>query len=204
MGADRSGRVTEPEPGRVLVSGRQSPPDGGVIVAAGRDSSPPGSPPTRSSWPALRTTPSASSPRPRSPSAVPLSTPSPPPPSAPGRSHPAVRDCAPQREPAKAEVERRSDPVMVDAMAQVPMTFNMERRTGHDRDSGQAAGRRPQATGPGSAPDREVVARATALVPLVREHAEESSEERRVCPRLSLPSERRSCQAPGAPPSERG
>lgn len=43
---------------------------------------------------------------------------------------------------------------------------------------------RPQATGAGSAPDRDVVALATALVPLIREHAEKSSEERRVVPEV--------------------
>lgn len=43
---------------------------------------------------------------------------------------------------------------------------------------------RPQATGAGTEPDREVVARVTALVPLIREHAEKSSEERRVVPEV--------------------
>lgn len=39
-------------------------------------------------------------------------------------------------------------------------------------------------TGAGTEPDHEVVARATALVPLIREHAEKSSEERRVVPEV--------------------
>ncbi|OZM76192.1 oxidoreductase [Pseudonocardia sp. MH-G8] len=43
---------------------------------------------------------------------------------------------------------------------------------------------RPQATGAGTELDREVVARVTALVPLIREHAEKSSEERRVVPEV--------------------
>jgi alkylation response protein AidB-like acyl-CoA dehydrogenase len=43
---------------------------------------------------------------------------------------------------------------------------------------------RPQATGAGTEPDRDVIARATALVPLIREHAEESSQERRVVPEV--------------------
>jgi len=43
---------------------------------------------------------------------------------------------------------------------------------------------RPQVTGAGSEPDQEVIARATALVPLIREHAEKSSEERRVVPEV--------------------
>lgn len=45
---------------------------------------------------------------------------------------------------------------------------------------------RPQATwtGAGSEPDRDVVARVTALVPLIREHAEKSSQERRVVPEV--------------------
>jgi len=43
---------------------------------------------------------------------------------------------------------------------------------------------RPQATGAGTEPDRDVIARATALVPLIREHAEKSSQERRVVPEV--------------------
>lgn len=43
---------------------------------------------------------------------------------------------------------------------------------------------RPQATGAGTELDPEVVARVTALVPLIREHAEKSSEERRVVPEV--------------------
>jgi alkylation response protein AidB-like acyl-CoA dehydrogenase len=43
---------------------------------------------------------------------------------------------------------------------------------------------RPHATGAGTELDREVVARVTALVPLIREHAEKSSEERRVVPEV--------------------
>ncbi|TCK26718.1 acyl-CoA dehydrogenase family protein [Pseudonocardia endophytica] len=43
---------------------------------------------------------------------------------------------------------------------------------------------RPQATGAGTAPDHDVIARATALVPLIREHAVKSSEERRVVPEV--------------------
>jgi len=43
---------------------------------------------------------------------------------------------------------------------------------------------RPQATGAGTEPDWDVIARATALVPLIREHAEESSQERRVAPEV--------------------
>lgn len=43
---------------------------------------------------------------------------------------------------------------------------------------------RQQATGAGTEPDRDVIARATALVPLIREHAEKSSEERRVVPEV--------------------
>jgi alkylation response protein AidB-like acyl-CoA dehydrogenase len=39
-------------------------------------------------------------------------------------------------------------------------------------------------TGTGTAPDREMIARATALVPLIREHAQASSEQRRVVPRV--------------------
>lgn len=38
--------------------------------------------------------------------------------------------------------------------------------------------------GAGTEPDREIIARATALVPLIREHAEKSSEERRVVPEV--------------------
>jgi alkylation response protein AidB-like acyl-CoA dehydrogenase len=41
-----------------------------------------------------------------------------------------------------------------------------------------------QATGAGTEPDRDVIARATALVPLIREHAEKSSQERRVVPEV--------------------
>jgi alkylation response protein AidB-like acyl-CoA dehydrogenase len=43
---------------------------------------------------------------------------------------------------------------------------------------------RPQATGAATEPDRDVIARATALVPLIREHAEKSSQERRVVPEV--------------------
>lgn len=43
---------------------------------------------------------------------------------------------------------------------------------------------RPQATGAGIEPDRDVIARATTLVPLIREHAVKSSEERRVVPEV--------------------
>jgi alkylation response protein AidB-like acyl-CoA dehydrogenase len=43
---------------------------------------------------------------------------------------------------------------------------------------------RSQATGAGTEPDRDVIARATALVPLIREHAEKSSQERRVVPEV--------------------
>jgi alkylation response protein AidB-like acyl-CoA dehydrogenase len=43
---------------------------------------------------------------------------------------------------------------------------------------------RPRATGAGTEPDRDVIARATALVPLIREHAEKSSQERRVVPEV--------------------
>ncbi len=39
-------------------------------------------------------------------------------------------------------------------------------------------------TGAGTEPDPEVIARVTALVPLIREHAEKSSEERRVVPEV--------------------
>jgi alkylation response protein AidB-like acyl-CoA dehydrogenase len=39
-------------------------------------------------------------------------------------------------------------------------------------------------TGAGTQPDRDVIARATALVPLIREHAQKSSEERRVVPEV--------------------
>lgn len=39
-------------------------------------------------------------------------------------------------------------------------------------------------TGAGSDPDPEVIARVTALVPMIREHAEKSSEERRVVPEV--------------------
>lgn len=52
---------------------------------------------------------------------------------------------------------------------------------------------RPQVTGAGSEPDQEVIARATALVPLIREHAEKSSEERRVVPEVVDALERRVC-----------
>ncbi len=41
-----------------------------------------------------------------------------------------------------------------------------------------------QRTGAGVEPDQDVIARATALVPLIREHAEKSSEERRVVPEV--------------------
>src|SRR6201991_4553759 len=43
---------------------------------------------------------------------------------------------------------------------------------------------RPQATGAGTEPERDVIDRATALVPLIREHAEKSSQERRVVPEV--------------------
>jgi alkylation response protein AidB-like acyl-CoA dehydrogenase len=43
---------------------------------------------------------------------------------------------------------------------------------------------RPQTTGAGTEPDRDVIARATALVPLIREHAEKSSQERRLVPEV--------------------
>lgn len=43
---------------------------------------------------------------------------------------------------------------------------------------------RSQATGAGTEPNRDVIARATALVPLIREHAEKSSQERRVVPEV--------------------
>jgi alkylation response protein AidB-like acyl-CoA dehydrogenase len=43
---------------------------------------------------------------------------------------------------------------------------------------------RPQATGAGTEPDRDAIAGATALVPLIREHAEKSSQERRVVPEV--------------------
>ena len=43
---------------------------------------------------------------------------------------------------------------------------------------------RPQARVAGTELDREVVARVTALVPLIREHAEKSSQERRVVPEV--------------------
>jgi alkylation response protein AidB-like acyl-CoA dehydrogenase len=39
-------------------------------------------------------------------------------------------------------------------------------------------------TGAGTEPDADVIARATALVPLIREHAEASSGERRVVPEV--------------------
>lgn len=39
-------------------------------------------------------------------------------------------------------------------------------------------------TGAGTEPDPEIIARVTALVPLIREHAESSSEERRVVPEV--------------------
>ncbi|HTK60810.1 MAG TPA: acyl-CoA dehydrogenase family protein [Pseudonocardia sp.] len=39
-------------------------------------------------------------------------------------------------------------------------------------------------TGAGTAPDADIIARATALVPLIREHAEQSSADRRVVPEV--------------------
>jgi alkylation response protein AidB-like acyl-CoA dehydrogenase len=39
-------------------------------------------------------------------------------------------------------------------------------------------------TGAGTEPDAEIIARATSLVPLIREYAEKSSEERRVVPEV--------------------
>jgi hypothetical protein len=39
-------------------------------------------------------------------------------------------------------------------------------------------------TGAGTGPDPDVIARVTALVPLIREHAEQSSADRRVVPEV--------------------